>query len=288
MTGLSKKSGGRLGRWSRLKQARKEGGEAAESRLDETDAPAPDRTAKEEVRPATRRGAAPVASRAPRPYMAPLADTDAPRPEDTFDQEAEAGETRELTPEELEAIKDLPPIETLNRDSDFSRFMKDKVPDYIKRKALRRMFLSDPFYNAVDGLNDYDEDFTLLAQMGAAASDWRVGRGFQTDKDLGLEPEEDAENPDAGETGGDSAPNAAALEAGKDGAADGEGGEKFLSAAARAEAAGQTRRPGGGDVRGPNFIARGPGAAKPSMRELRVKERDDDDNDVGDADGDYG
>ena len=56
-------------------------------------------------------------------------------------------------------------IETLNADSDFSVFMHEKVPQAIRRQALRRLWSSDPIYANLDGLNDYDEDFTDAATV---------------------------------------------------------------------------------------------------------------------------
>jgi len=56
-------------------------------------------------------------------------------------------------------------IDTLEYDSDFTVFMKDKVPKTLKRMALRKLWLSNPILANVDGLNDYDEDFTDAATV---------------------------------------------------------------------------------------------------------------------------
>lgn len=70
-------------------------------------------------------------------------------------------------------------IDTLNADSDFSVFMHEKVPQAIRRRALRKLWLSDPIYAGLDGLNDYDEDFTdaaLVVEGLKAAYDKAVER----------------------------------------------------------------------------------------------------------------
>jgi len=56
-------------------------------------------------------------------------------------------------------------IETLEYDSDFTVFMSDKVPQTLKRMALRKLWRSNPILANVDGLNDYDEDFSDAAAV---------------------------------------------------------------------------------------------------------------------------
>ncbi len=59
---------------------------------------------------------------------------------------------------------DMPPIETLDENSDYSPFLSPGVSDDLRRQALRKLFVQ-PDYNIVDGLNDYDEDFTQFAGL---------------------------------------------------------------------------------------------------------------------------
>jgi hypothetical protein len=65
---------------------------------------------------------------------------------------------------------ELPPIDSLTHDSDFSGFMHKHVDDKLRRAALRKLF-SDPSFNIADGLDEYAEDYTLLETLadGAAA-----------------------------------------------------------------------------------------------------------------------
>ena len=55
--------------------------------------------------------------------------------------------------------KDLPDIESLDKDSDFSVFLKDGVPEELKRRALRKLWRTNPIFAVRDGLDDYDEDY---------------------------------------------------------------------------------------------------------------------------------
>ncbi len=60
---------------------------------------------------------------------------------------------------------DMPPIESLDKDSDFSVFMSPKVSEQLRTQALRKLFHM-PAFNITDGLNDYDEDYTQFAGLG--------------------------------------------------------------------------------------------------------------------------
>lgn len=60
---------------------------------------------------------------------------------------------------------DMPDIETLQPDSDVSGFFSPGVSDALRRKALRRLFHTSRF-NVKDGLDDYDDDYTLLQPLG--------------------------------------------------------------------------------------------------------------------------
>jgi len=57
------------------------------------------------------------------------------------------------------AVEDLPDIEGLGRESDYTPFLRKGVPEHLARRALRKLWLSDPVFANLDGLNDYDEDF---------------------------------------------------------------------------------------------------------------------------------
>ena len=87
-------------------------------------------------------------------------------------------ETEEEEAELLERLK-LPVPETMKEGDDFSAFMKAGVPEFLRRRALRVLWRSNPVLANLDGLNDYDDDFTSpeLTQK-VLATGYKVGRGF--------------------------------------------------------------------------------------------------------------
>jgi len=74
---------------------------------------------------------------------------------------AEVGEDQR--PELTDA--DMPPLDSLDSDSDFSLFMSPGVSEQLRAQALRKLFHL-PAFNVTDGLNDYDEDYTQFAGLG--------------------------------------------------------------------------------------------------------------------------
>jgi len=53
----------------------------------------------------------------------------------------------------------LPPVESLNIDSDFRAFLQPKVEEGLRRRALRQLF-RDPHFNVMDGLDVYIDDYS--------------------------------------------------------------------------------------------------------------------------------
>ncbi len=60
---------------------------------------------------------------------------------------------------------DMPAIESLTEDSDFSGFMSRGVSDELRNLALRKLFRA-PVFNIRDGLDEYDEDYTSFEKLG--------------------------------------------------------------------------------------------------------------------------
>src|SRR4051794_28221871 len=56
-------------------------------------------------------------------------------------------------------LTQLPPIESLGKDSDFSIFMRKGVPEELRRLALRRMWQADPSLAPADMFEPYIGDF---------------------------------------------------------------------------------------------------------------------------------
>lgn len=73
----------------------------------------------------------------------------------------------------------LPDPDTLEPGADFRAFMQKAVPDRIRRRALRRLWLSNPALANLDGLIDYGEDFTDSATViENLQTAYQVGKGM--------------------------------------------------------------------------------------------------------------
>jgi hypothetical protein len=138
------------------------------------------------------------------------------------------------------AANQLPSIDSLGFDSDFTAFLRPEVDETLKRAALKQLF-RDPRFNVMDGLDTYIDDYTkadpiepgVLAEMlkrfgatsetdqeqPAAANVARAAPATDgqapTDSDLSSTHAPESERPTPGEDGapGDAAPT-------RDGAAD--------------------------------------------------------------------
>ena len=67
--------------------------------------------------------------------------------------------------EESGAPRELPPLDSLDENSDYSMFMAADVDPDVRRDALRKLFRS-PKFNVRDGLDDYDDDFSSPEPLG--------------------------------------------------------------------------------------------------------------------------
>jgi hypothetical protein len=70
-----------------------------------------------------------------------------------------------IAEDEMPGDSDMPPIESLDEDSDYSGFMSPNVSDELRNLALRKLFRAGGF-NERDGLDDYDDDFTNFEKLG--------------------------------------------------------------------------------------------------------------------------
>ena len=71
----------------------------------------------------------------------------------------------EAVEEKVLTDDDMPPLESLDENSDYSGFLSPGVTEGLRRRALRKLFMSAVF-NVRDGLDDYDEDFTNFEALG--------------------------------------------------------------------------------------------------------------------------
>ena len=80
--------------------------------------------------------------------------------------EAEAAATAAASEEKPPLTDaDMPPIDSLTEDSDFSPFMSPGVSEELRNLALRKLFHA-PVFNIRDGLDEYDDDFTTFEKLG--------------------------------------------------------------------------------------------------------------------------
>ncbi len=90
-------------------------------------------------------------------------------------------ETRQRWIDELEQVD----VDALSYDSDFTIFMKDWVPGALRKRALRKLWSTNPALAVLDGLNDYDLDYTDKAvQAGTVISSWSPDGGYKKLEEL--------------------------------------------------------------------------------------------------------
>ena len=110
-------------------------------------------------------------------------------------------------------VDDLPDIETLNESSDYTPFLKDGVPEKLKRLALRKLWKSNPVFGIIDGLDDYDEDYSAIGIVAQEIfTNYKPGKGMvdpdEAEEEIDeavkaegeVEPEEEARDLDEIET----------------------------------------------------------------------------------------
>ncbi len=93
-------------------------------------------------------------------------------------------------------------LDDLTADSDMSVFLKDGVPELLKKRALSKLWRTSPVFANIDGLVDYDDDFadpSLI--MKTFESAYKVGKGYFDD----LSDEEAEQGPQEQEMDGNSA-----------------------------------------------------------------------------------
>ena len=112
-----------LSRWSRLKRASEH-----ETAADPASPPASPEP------PATTTGNAPAPTVAPAPSPA-------------------------MANESNDVVASLPPVDSLTMESDFAPFFQPKVPEALRRAAVKKLF-ADPHFNIMDGLDTYIGDYS--------------------------------------------------------------------------------------------------------------------------------
>ncbi len=105
------------------------------------------------------------------------------------------------TPVAEKTDADMPPVDTLDENSDYSDFLSPKVSEELQRVALRKLFHL-PKFNIVDGLDDYSGDyrnFTPLDDIKTVVKHYTA----ENNKGQGQVAREQATTTQAGQTSTD-------------------------------------------------------------------------------------
>lgn len=85
----------------------------------------------------------------------------------------------DLSDAEILAKFDLPDPDSLKLGDDIKGFMSKAVPEHLRRRALRKLWRTNPVLACLDGLNDYDGDFTDAATVvPGMKTAYQVGKGM--------------------------------------------------------------------------------------------------------------
>jgi len=113
------------------------------------------------------------------------------RPVESATAVAVTTETGEVAPDSLDpetpaapvlTDADMPSLESLGAESDYSGFMSEGVSEKLRNKALRQLF-SGAQFNITDGLDDYDEDFRNFELLGdIVTSDMKYEREYEAQR----------------------------------------------------------------------------------------------------------
>ena len=87
--------------------------------------------------------------------------------------------------------KDMPDLNNMDEDSDYSGFLSPGVSDELRKLALHKLFHGQSF-NLCDGLDDYDEEFTSFEKLGdIVTADMRFQVEEEAKRKLQMAVEED-------------------------------------------------------------------------------------------------
>ncbi|MBC7952422.1 MAG: DUF3306 domain-containing protein [Rhodospirillaceae bacterium] len=124
--------------------------------------------------------------------------------------EAKVEETPPPAPVEVEEppLPELPSVETLTKDSDFSAFLQAGVPDAIKRAAMAKLWSSDPLFSQPEVFDLHMEDYSFPTIPEVVKTAWKVGKGIvenlaETDQTASFPDENEKTHKNADEDEGD-------------------------------------------------------------------------------------
>jgi len=82
-------------------------------------------------------------------------------------EEAAAAEKAPPKTQVEEMPPQLPPVEDLTMDSDYSGFFHPKVDEDVRRAALKKLF-DNPHFSIIDGMDIYLDDYSISEPIPAA------------------------------------------------------------------------------------------------------------------------
>ena len=85
---------------------------------------------------------------------------------------------------------ELPPVESLEADSDYSVFMKPGVPAELRQQALTRLWATNPGLMQPEVMDLHVGDYTSPVVAEVVKTAWRLGKGVLDAAELAAEEEE--------------------------------------------------------------------------------------------------
>lgn len=113
------------------------------------------------------------------------------------EEAAQEAEVAERPDAELLAEAGMPEPESLMSSEEVQAFLKSGLPKRLKNRAMRRLWRVNPVLANLDGLNDYDDDYTDAATVVPDLQTvYRVGQGMLARlEELGATDEAGAQPP---------------------------------------------------------------------------------------------
>lgn len=103
----------------------------------------------------------------------------------------EASEEPEKTDAEILEELGLKDPEDMAPGDDFSGFMASGIPERLRNRALRKLWLTNPVLANLDDLVDYGEDYTDAATVVEnLQTAYRIGKGFLRQEEIDAEGDE--------------------------------------------------------------------------------------------------
>ncbi|NDV53435.1 MULTISPECIES: DUF3306 domain-containing protein [unclassified Salipiger] len=98
--------------------------------------------------------------------------------QDTARRAETEAQLAERSDEELLAEAGLPAPEEITDGEMVRKFLESQLPKRLKNRALRALWRSNPVLACLDGLNDYDTDFTGVTPAADFKTTYQVGKGL--------------------------------------------------------------------------------------------------------------